>query len=221
MNYINQLPFHCLFDYQTERFDPHRAMFSVHCLYIWFGYSTYRLESTEWSRSIPFLTHVMFYLSKNKWLWNKKTKKQCYIKCWKCPSHFAMHAFTLFLMFDATWWSVLVSRKQYTRRYIVGLFGTGESGNVSQNSSGMLSKNEMLGSFRQWTLFAFVKNTFLHFDCWKTTDGLARAGYMTWRGLTVILCVLIQSKCIDLQPSINILIWVAWLFDHHVVSHNC
>jgi hypothetical protein len=47
--------------------------------------------------------------------------------------------------------------------------------------SGKLSKNEMPGSVRQWTLIALVKKTSLHFDCRKTTDGLARAGYnVTW-----------------------------------------
>jgi hypothetical protein len=34
--------------------------------------------------------------------------------------------------------------------------------------------------------------------------------------VTAILCLLIQSKCIELQPWINILAWVAWLFDHSV-----
>jgi hypothetical protein len=45
----------------------------------------------------------------------------------------------------------------------------------------------------------------------------------TWRDLrgllyshSNIVCLLIQSNCIELQPSINILIWVAWLFDHPV-----
>jgi hypothetical protein len=87
-----------------------------------------------------------------------------------------MHAFTLFLMFDVTRWRVPVSRKRFTRRDIVDLFGTGESENVSPNSSGKLSKNEMPGNVRQWTFVALVKNTSLHFDCWKTTDGLVRAG---------------------------------------------
>jgi hypothetical protein len=35
-----------------------------------------------------------------------ENKKQCYIKHWKRPPHSAMHAFTLFLMFDATRWRV-------------------------------------------------------------------------------------------------------------------
>jgi hypothetical protein len=45
----------------------------------------------------------------------------------------------------------------------------------------------------------------------------------TWRDLRGLLyshndivCLLIQSNCIELQPSISILIWVAWLFDHPV-----
>jgi hypothetical protein len=46
----------------------------------------------------------------------------------------------------------------------------------------------------------------------------------TWRDLLGLLysysdtmCLLIQSNCIELQPSINILICVAWLFDHSVL----
>jgi hypothetical protein len=39
------------------------------------------------------------------------------------------------------------------------------------------SKTEMPGRVRQWTLVTLVKKTSLHFDCWKTTDGPARAGY--------------------------------------------
>jgi hypothetical protein len=52
---------------------------------------------------------------------------------------------------------------------------------IPKTHSGKLSKNEMPGSVRQWILVTLVKKTSLHFDCWKTTDGLARAGYnMTW-----------------------------------------
>jgi hypothetical protein len=50
-----------------------------------------------------------------------------------------------------------------------------------------------------------------------------REQFTTWcdlRGLLYshsdIVCLLIQSKFIELQPSICILIWVAWLFDHPV-----
>jgi hypothetical protein len=146
-------------------------------------------------------------------------------------------------MFDANRWRVSAVRKQFTRWYIVNLFGTGDSGNVSLNSfwqtklsknempgcfrqgeeflqceknlfhrvqwcmhslfssclmqtgeeflqcendsprnpciwthSGKLSKNEMPGSVRQWTLDALVKKKSLHFDCWKTTDRI-HGGY--------------------------------------------
>jgi hypothetical protein len=48
-----------------------------------------------------------------------------------------------------------------------------------------------------------------------------RVQVTTWRDLRGLLyshsdiaCLLIHSNCIELQPSINILIWVAWLLDH-------
>jgi hypothetical protein len=63
----------------------------------------------------------------------------------------------------------------------------------------------MPGSVPQWTIFALVKKTSLHFDCWKTTDGLARQ-VTTWRDLrgllyshSDIVCLLIQSNCIELH----------------------
>jgi hypothetical protein len=46
---------------------------------------------------------------------------------------------------------------------------------------GKLSKKEMPGSVRQWTLVALEKKASLHLDFWKETDALPRAGYnMTW-----------------------------------------
>jgi hypothetical protein len=79
----------------------------------------------------------------------------------------------------------------------------------------------MSSSVRQWTLVALVKKTFLHFDWRQLADW--RKQVTTWRDLrgllyshSDIVCLLIQSNCIELQPSINILIWVAWLFDHPV-----
>jgi hypothetical protein len=54
-------------------------------------------------------------------------KKRCYIECWKCPPRSAMHAFTLFLMFERFLSCTLpVSRKRFTRRDIVDLSGTGQ-----------------------------------------------------------------------------------------------
>jgi hypothetical protein len=83
------------------------------------------------------------------------------------------------------------------------------------------SRNEMPRSVRQWTLIALVKKTSSHFNCLKTTDGLAQAGY-DLRGFLYshsdIVCLLIQSNFTELQPSINILIWVAWIFDHPVFT---
>jgi hypothetical protein len=47
--------------------------------------------------------------------------------------------------------------------------------------SGMSDRNTVPGSVRQWTVLELVQKTSLHLDCWKTTDGLARAAYnMTW-----------------------------------------
>jgi hypothetical protein len=154
----------------------------------------------------------MFYLSKNKLHWNQKKKR--YIKCWKCPLRSAMHAFTLFLMLDANRWRVPVSRKRFTRRDIVDLFGTGESGNVSLTHSGKLSKNEMPGSVRQWTLFALVKKTSLPFDCWKTTDGLARAGYnMTWPAWALV----VTAMCVFINPIE--LYWIAAIYRYFNVGY--
>jgi hypothetical protein len=50
----------------------------------------------------------MFCWKNNKLRWNQKTKKQYFLSCWKCPPCSATHAFTIFLMFDATRWKVPV-----------------------------------------------------------------------------------------------------------------
>jgi hypothetical protein len=81
--------------------------------------------------------------------------------------------------------------------------------------SGKLYKNEIASSVRQWTLVALVKKTSLHCECWKTADGLTRAGYnmMSLLGLLYShsdFVFFIQSNCIELQPSIHILIWVTF-----------
>jgi hypothetical protein len=44
----------------------------------------------------------MYFLVKKLITLKSENKKQCCIKCWKCPQRSAMHAFTLFLMLDAT-----------------------------------------------------------------------------------------------------------------------
>jgi hypothetical protein len=64
-----------------------------------------------------------------------------------------------------------------------------------ETHSGKLSKNEMSGSVRQWTLVAFMKKTSLHFDCWKDNwrTGASRIQHdVTCVGsciVTAILCV--------------------------------
>jgi hypothetical protein len=50
--------------------------------------------------------------TKSKLHWTQKKKSN--IKCWKCPPRSVMHAFTLFLMFEAARWRVPVSWKQFT-----------------------------------------------------------------------------------------------------------
>jgi hypothetical protein len=137
------------------------------------------ISATERSESHAIHSWYMCYLSKNKLHWNQKTKNNVILSVGNVYHvQWSMHAFTRFLMFDVTQWRLPVSWKWFTRWDIVNLFGTGELGNVSLNP---LNKNEVPGSVWQWTLVALVKKTSLHFDCWKTTDGLVWAGYnMTW-----------------------------------------
>jgi hypothetical protein len=54
--------------------------------------------------------------SENKLHWSQKTKKKCYINCRKSP-RWAMHAFTLFLMSDATRWRLCVTETVHQTRY--------------------------------------------------------------------------------------------------------
>jgi hypothetical protein len=79
------------------------GIYCVFSLYKWLVYATFIY--TGWSKSHATHSWNMFCSSKNKLHWNQETKKR-YIKCWKCPPCSAMHAFTLFLMFDATQWRV-------------------------------------------------------------------------------------------------------------------
>jgi hypothetical protein len=63
----------------------------------------------------------------------------------------------------------------------------------------------MPGSVRQWTFFALVKKTSLHFECWKATDRLVRAGYnMTWPPWDLIQS---QRYCVFINPVE--LYWIA------------
>jgi hypothetical protein len=63
----------------------------------------------------------------------------------------------------------------------------------------------MPGSVQQWTFIALVKKTSLHFDCWKTTDRLVRAGYNTmWPAWALVWS---QRYCVFINPIE--LYWIA------------
>jgi hypothetical protein len=65
----------------------------------------YGLPSTWWSKShIPSSWH-MFWVPKKITL-ESENKRQCDIKCWKCPWCSAIYSFAFFLMFDASRWRV-------------------------------------------------------------------------------------------------------------------
>jgi hypothetical protein len=137
----------------------------------------------------------------------------------KFPPHSAMHTFTIYLIFNATRWRVPAVTGNGSPYEILPIYLAQENQEMyPKTHSGKLSKNKMPGSVQQWILVALVKNTSLHFDCLKTTDGLAWAGYKITHIHSDIVCLLIQSNCIELQRSINILIWVAWLFSHSVLT---
>jgi hypothetical protein len=93
-----------------------------------------------------------------------------------------MHGFTPFIMFYATRWSVSAVIANGSTHEVLSIRLAQENREMYPEShSGKLGKNEISGSVLQWTFVELTKNTTLHFDCWRTTDGLARAGYnLTW-----------------------------------------
>jgi hypothetical protein len=149
------------------------------------------------------------------------------MKCWKCPPRSAIHAFTLFLMFDATRRRVsciteTVHKTRYHRfvwhkrigKYIPKLLLTSWVRTRCQ----VVFDNEH--SLHLWKRHPCTSTVWRQLTDW-------REEVATWRDLrgllyshSDILCLLTQSNCIELQPSINILIWVAWLFDHPVFYSN-
>jgi hypothetical protein len=97
-------------------------------------------HTTGWSKSHATHSWHTFYLSKNKLHWHQKTKNN--VKCWKCPERNKVWRISTKLSSLNTEGrperflscTLPVSRKRFTRRDTVDLFGTGESGNVSLNS---------------------------------------------------------------------------------------
>jgi hypothetical protein len=93
-----------------------------------------------------------------------------------------------------------------------------------------ISKLILASSLIKWCQIVFHNEHTLHLwkkhPCtWTVERKLTDWGEQvtTWRGLRGLLyshsnnvCLLIQSNCIEMQPSVNILLWVAWLFDHSV-----
>jgi hypothetical protein len=87
----------------------------------------------------PFLTHVLFV--KNKLHWNQKTKSNGFLsagnahrvqRCMHSPRLSSLNTEGRPERFLSC--TLPVSRKRFTRRDTVDLFGTGESGNASLNS---------------------------------------------------------------------------------------
>jgi hypothetical protein len=48
----------------------------------------------------PLLTHVLF--AKINYVEIRRKKNSVILECWECPPRSVMHAFSLFLVFDAT-----------------------------------------------------------------------------------------------------------------------
>jgi hypothetical protein len=121
------------------------------------------------------------------------------------------HAFTLFLMIDAT--RRRVSAGTGTVRRTRGLAQPSREMYPWSHSS-KLSRNGMPGSVRQGTVVVLIKKTSLHFNCWKTTDGLAQAGYnVTWPAWD-----LVQSQRYSLFITPIELYWIAIINKYFNVS---
>jgi hypothetical protein len=128
--------------------------------------------------------------------------------------------------FRAFWYSPVKSfscdRKQFTRRGNVGLIGTGELGNIPEHilASEVRTRCQVVfdneQSLHLWKIHPCTSTVWRQLTDW-------REQVTTWRDLRGLLyshrdtvCVLIQSNCIKLQPSVNVLMWTARLFSHHV-----
>jgi hypothetical protein len=140
-----------------------------------------------------------------------ENKKQCYIKCWKCPPRSAMHTFTLFLMFDATRWrrfcvTETVHQTRYCRfvwhRRIGKCIPKLILASQVKTRFQVVFDNEH--SLHLWKRHSCISTVERHLTNWHTQ-------VTTWRDLRGLLynhndivCLLIQSNCTELQPSIHI-----------------
>jgi hypothetical protein len=114
------------------------------CLECGQNFLFYRM--TEKSHN-PFLTHVLFAtkLSTLK----PENKKQCYIKCWKCPVvQWCRHS--VFLMSDATQWRVSAVTRNGSPDEILSICLAQENLEIyPQTHSGKLSMNKMPDTVQQ------------------------------------------------------------------------
>jgi hypothetical protein len=102
-------------------------------------------------------------------------------------------------------------RKRFTRRDIVDLFSTGQSGNASQLRTRCQVVFDNEHSLRLCKIHTCTSTVWRQITDWCEQ-------VTTWRDLRGLLyshsdtvCLLIQLNYTELQPLINILIWVAWL----------
>jgi hypothetical protein len=176
-------------------------------------------NSTGWSKIHATDSWHMFYLSKNKLHWNQKTKNIILSVGNVHHIQRCMHLlFSSCLMQPSE--EFLCHGSGSPDKILSVCLAQENREMYPKTHSGMLSKNEMVGSVRQWILVALVKKTSLHFNYWKTTDWHEQVTWCDLRGLLCshsdTVCLLIQSNCIELQPSVNSSVMVAWLLDHPV-----
>jgi hypothetical protein len=164
----------------------------------------------------------MFYLSKNKLHSNQKPKNNVILSVRNV--HRVQRCMHSFNFFPYVWWnpvkSFCVMETVYQTRYcrFVWHRRVGKCIPKLILASKVRTRCQVV-FFNEHSLVK--KHPYTSTVWWQLRDGLAGAGYnLTWRGLLYshsdIACLLIQSNCTELQPSINILIWVVWIFDHSV-----
>jgi hypothetical protein len=135
-----------------------------------------------------------------------------------------MHAFTLFLTFDAIQWriSAVTETVHHTRwcRFV-----------WYRRIGKCIPKLILASEVRTRCQAVFDNERSLHLwkihPCTSTVERQLtdwREQVTTWRDLrgllyshSDILCLLILPNYAELQPSINIWIWVVWIFDHPVL----
>jgi hypothetical protein len=136
---------------------------------------------------------------------NRK-QTQCYINRWKCPPRSVMRAFSSCLMqpreelvplssetVPETGYRCLVWHRRIGK-YILKLILKTKVKTRRQ------AEFDSEHSLHMWKIRPWISTV------WRQLTGvLARAGYNS-----DILCLLIQSKFTEFQPSINISIWIAW-----------